>query len=250
MQATVEQRVTHRVSAKGSYTWSHTLASSNLDGTSLNNIFLDYNYPQLEKKQRSDQDRRNMVSASVVWKPDYFDAFNRTVRTVLNGWTLTSSIVLNSGQPFTVTTGVDNYFNGQGNNRPSIVPGVTPRTLKTSSRVAEENEWFDTTAYCATGGLITGTTNACPGVGPLNLLGNERPASLSDPGYRDIDASLMRSIHIRDQYRFEIRGEAVNVFNLTNLGAPTAAMNSTNFGKITGSGGSNRIIQVSGRFAF
>ena len=73
---------------------------------------------------------------------------------------------------------------------------------------------------------------------------------MSDPGYRDIDASLVRSIPIHDQYRFEFRGEAVNVFNLTNLGAPTAAMNSTNFGKITGSGGSNRIIQVSGRFAF
>jgi hypothetical protein len=42
----------------------------------------------------------------------------------------------------------------------------------------------------------------------------------------------------------------VNVFNLTNLGTPTAAMNSTNFGKITGSGGSNRIIQVSGRVVF
>ena len=250
MQVTVEQRVTHRVSAKGSYTWSHTLASSNLDGTSLNNIFLDYNYPNLEKKQRSDQDRRNMVSASVVWKPDYFSAFNPIVRTILNGWTLTSTIVMNSGQPFTVTTGVDNYFNGQGNNRPSIVPGVTPRTLKTSSRVAEEGKWFDTSAYCVTGGLITGTSTACPGVGPLNLLGNERPMSLSDPGYRDIDASLVRSIPIHEQYRFELRGEAVNVFNLTNLGGPTAAMNSTNFGKITGSGGSNRIIQVSGRFAF
>ena len=83
MQVTVEQRVTHHVSAKGSYTWSHTLASSNLDGTSLNNIFLDYNYPHLEKKQRSDQDRRNMVSASVVWKPDYFGSFDRPVRTRL-----------------------------------------------------------------------------------------------------------------------------------------------------------------------
>lgn len=250
MQVTVEQRLTQRVSAKGSYTWSHTLASSNLDGTSLNNIFLDYNYPNLEKKQRSDQDRRHMVSASVVWKPDYFSSFNRPVRLMLNGWTLSSSIALNSGQPFTVTTGVDNYFNGQGNNRPSIVPGVTPRTLKSSSRVAEENKWFDTSAYCVTGGVITGTTTACPGVGPLNLLGNERPMSLDDPGYRDIDASLVRSIPVHEQYRFELRGEAVNVFNLTNLGAPTAAMNSANFGKVTGSGGSNRIIQVSGRFVF
>ena len=42
----------------------------------------------------------------------------------------------------------------------------------------------------------------------------------------------------------------MNVFNLTNLGGPTAAMNNANFGKITGSGDSNRILQVSGRILF
>jgi outer membrane receptor protein involved in Fe transport len=248
LQVTVEQRLTHRVSAKGSYTWSHTLASSNLDGTSLNNIILDYNYPNLEKKQRSDQDRRNMVSASVVWKPDYYSGGNLLFRNVLNGWTVTSSITTNSGQPFTVVTGVDNYFDGQGNNRPSYVPGANPRTLKTSSRVSNENQWFDTTAYCIAGTTTAGVT--CPGTGPLNLLGLERPMSLSDPGYRDVDASLIRDIQIHDSLKFELRGEAVNVFNLTNLGVPTATMNNTSFGKITGSGGSNRIIQIGGRLLF
>jgi len=248
LQVSVEQRVTHRVSAKGSYTWSHTLSSSNLDGSSLNNIMLDYNYQYLEKKQRSDQDRRNMVSASVLWKPDYFDGFSRTVRTALNGWTVTATITANSGQPFTVTTGVDNYFDGQGNNRPSIIPGMTARTLKSSSRTKNENEWFDTSAYCISG-TTTGSV-ACPGTGPLNLLGLERPMSLSDPGYRDVDASLVRAIQIFDRFKFEFRGEAVNAFNLTNLGTPTAAMNSTNFGKITGSGGSNRVLQVGGRLFF
>ena len=35
-----------------------------------------------------------------------------------------------------------------------------------------------------------------------------------------------------------------------NLGAPSATMNSSTFGEITGSGGSNRIIQVGGRILF
>ena len=85
---------------------------------------------------------------------------------------------------------------------------------------------------------------------PLNLLGLERPASLSVPGYRDIDASMVRDIQLHDRLKFQVRGDAMNVFNLTNLSGPTAAMNSTNFGKITGSGGSNRILQVSGRILF
>ena len=188
-----------------------------------------------------------MVSASVVWKPDYFSAYNRIVRTALNGWTVTSAIFLNSGQPFTVTTGVDNYFNGQGNNRPSIVPGATPHTIK-GTRANEMAQWFDTTAYCIAGTTTAGVT--CPGTGPLNLLGLERPMSLSDPGYRNIDASLVRDIQLHDRLIFQVRGDASNVFNLSNLGAPTSAMNNTNFGKITGSGGSNRILQVSGRILF
>jgi hypothetical protein len=244
LQFNLEKRLAHSVSAKGFYTWAHTLESNSLDGNALTGVFVDYNYQGLEKKQRSPYDYRHVVSASVVWRPDYFSAYNRTVRTVFNGWTLTALVSLNSGPPFTVTTGVDNYFDGQGNNRPSTVPGQTAQTYKSHSRVAEESDWFNKSAYCVTG------TAGCPGVGPLSLLGTERPMQLSSPGYRDIDASLFRDIQIHDQLRFQVRGEAVNVFNLTNLGAPSTAMNSSTYGEITGSAGTNRIIQIGGRLLF
>ena len=192
-----------------------------------------------------------MFIMSFVWKPDYFTSYDRVIRTALNGWTITGVWTANSGQPFTVLTGTDNYFDGQASNRPSIVPGKFPHLINNGgSRVAMENQWFDTSAYCVTGTIVTGTTTPCPGLGPLNLLGNTRPAQLSDPGYRNVDASLFRDFAIYERVRFQLRGEATNVFNLTNLGAPTATMNSANFGKITGSGGSNRILQVGGRILF
>jgi len=247
LQVTVEQRLTHRVSARGYYSWSKTLQSNALDSTGgLNGVFVDSNLPQLEYRQRSDQDRRHMMTMSVVWKPDYFDSFNRAVRFLGNGWTVTAIWTANSGQPFTVTTGVDNYFSGNGNNRPSIIPGKTARVLDNGgSRVAAQNQWFDTSAYCR-----PGVDAGCPGVGPLGLLGNTRPATLDAPGYRNIDASLFRDFAIYHDWKFQLRGEAVNVFNLTNLGTPSAAINSTTFGKVTGSGGQNRIIQVGGRILF
>jgi len=148
-------------------------------------------------------------------------------------------------QPFTVLTGTDNYFDGQASNRPSIVPGKKARLIDNGhSRVAMENQWFDTSAYCATG------TAGCPGLGPLNLLGNTRPAQLSSPGFRNVDGGIYRTFTIYERLQFQLRGEATNVFNLTNLGTPTATMNNANFGKVTGSGGSNRIIQVGGRILF
>jgi hypothetical protein len=246
LQVTVEQRLTHHISAKGYYSWSKTLQSNTLDATSgLNGTFVDANYPQLEYRQRSDQDRRNMMTLSFVWNPDYFDRFNRVIRTAFNGWTVTGIWTANSGQPFTVTTGNDNYFSGNGNNRPSIIPGKVARTIPQRSRSAEMKQWFDTSAYCR-----PGVDADCPGVGPLGLLGNERPAQLDDPGYRNVDASLFRTFGIWDSLRFQLRGEVSNVFNLTNLGGPSTSMNSSTFGEVTGSGGSNRIIQIGGRILF
>jgi hypothetical protein len=244
IQVVVEKRLSHNFSARGHYIWSKTLASNSLDGSNLASNFVDQNFPQLEAHQRSAEDRRNMMTASFVWNPDYFTAYNRFVRTALNGWTVTGIITANSGQPFTVTTGTDVNGDGQNNDRPSIIPGKTAHTLVSRSRTAEEAEWFDTSAYCVPG------TSGCPGVGPLGLLGTERPMQLDDPGYRDVDASLFRTFGIFENVRFQLRGEFTNVFNLTNLGTPQSAMNNANFGKITGSGGSNRVIQVGGRILF
>lgn len=245
LQVSVEKRLSHNFSARGFYIWSKTLASNALDGTSLVGNYVDPNYPQLEVRQRAPDDRRNMMTASFVWTPDYFTAYNRYVRNALDGWTISAIITANSGQPFTVTTGTDVNGDGQNNDRPSVAPGKFIHTFGGKrSRVAEEREWFDTSAYC-----IPGTT-ACPGVGPLDLLGDTRPNQLDDPGYRDADASLFRTFGIFDNLRFQVRGEFTNVFNLTNLGTPSTAMNSSTFGQVTGSGGSNRIIQVGGRLLF
>jgi hypothetical protein len=144
-----------------------------------------------------------------------------------------------------VTTGNDNYFSGNGNNRPSVAPGKTPHTLPNRSRVAEMAQWFDTSAYCR-----PGTDPGCPGLGPLGLLGNTRPAQLDVPGYRNVDASLFRNFAIHESVQFQLRGEVSNVFNLVNLGTPSAALNSATVGQITGSGGGQRIIQVGGRILF
>ncbi len=245
LQINLEKRLSRNFSARGYYIWSKTLASNALDGTNLASNFVDPNFAWLEAHQRSDQDRRNMVSANVVWNSDYFSSYNRLVRTALNGWTISAIITMNSGQPFTVTTGTDVNGDGQTNDRPSILPGKSQQILGGKrSRVASMKEWFDTSAYCVPG------TTGCPGVGPLNLLGTERPAQLDDPGYRDVDASLFRTFGILENLKFQIRGEFTNVFNLTNLGTPSAAMNSSTFGEVTGSGGSNRIIQVGGRILF
>ena len=245
LQINVTQRLTHHLSANGYYIWSKTLASNSLDTSALTGTFVDPNYPQLEGHQRSSVDTRHAAVGSVVWKPDYFDGRSRLLRETFNGWTITTIISVNSGIPFTVTTGTDVNGDGQTNDRPSIVPGQHIGLINNGgSRVAMMNQWFNTAAYCVP------NNSTCPGTGPLNLLGLTRPAELSGPGYRDIDASIFRDFTVYREWKFQIRGEALNVFNLTNLGQPNATMNNAQFGKITGSAGNNRIIQIGGRILF
>jgi len=245
----VDKRLSRRFSLKGYYTWSKTLASIAMDNNSLANPFEDYNNRYLDK-QRSDFDQRHTSVTSIVWQPDYFSGANRMVRGLLNGWTVTAIVTLQSGAPFNITAGSDLNADGNSNDRPNIAAGKVAKLNNTGgSRSGSMAKRFDTSAYC----VFSATSLAsCPGVGPAGSSGTVRPNSLDAPGVRNVDASLFRDFGIYERVKFQFRTEVSNVFNLTNLGTPTGTLNSANFGKVTGSASSfpNRQIQLGGRILF
>ena len=258
LQVTVEKRLSQHVSVNSLYIWSKALASGSLQttgniGNSAGTEPEDYYDLGLEK-QLTDNDQRHQFTTSVVWKPDYFGHFNRLTRTLLNGWSVAAIVSLRSGKPFNITSGTDDNFDGDTNDRPSIVPGKTPglinyKRVLPSSTV--KPTWFDTTAYCK-----TGSAGCSPGTGPSGLDGTVRENSLQAPGYRDVDASIFRDFTIYDRVKFQFRGEATNVFNMVNLAAPGGTFSSgSSFGVISSgvtfpSGTGMRVIQLGGRLLF
>ena len=164
---------------------------------------------------------------------------------------------LQSGNPFNITTGTDNNGDGVTNDRPNLMPGVS-RAMVTDnggSRSAMVKNWISAAQFCQSSGPLNGNP-ACPqqGAGPAGSDGTVRQNAVDSPGRRSIDASLFRDFHIYERWTFQLRGESTNVFNLTNLPAPVATLNSPTFGQINSSiqGGSfsNRVIQVGGRLLF
>jgi outer membrane receptor protein involved in Fe transport len=251
MQISVTKRLSKKFSVNGFYIWSKALASASLQttgniGNSAGTEPEDYRDLRLER-QRTDNDMREQVSASFVWKPDYFDHANRVVRTLLNGWSVAGIASAHSGKPFNITTGTDDNFDGDTNDRPNIIPGQMARLLpyQRSRATASTEPWFNTAAYCKNGAA------GCPaGAGPSSLDGTVSVNSLDAPGYKDVDASIFRDFTIYGRVKFQFRGEATNVFNLVNLSAPGGTMSSTSsFGYITGAG-AMRVIQVGGRLLF
>jgi hypothetical protein len=272
LQITAQQRVTHGFSIQGFYVWSKSLQSEDLDttgntGNSSNTETEDPRNKRLDR-QRSDFDQRHVVAISFVYKPQY-GVSSKVVRQIVNGWTITSIIQLQSGNPINITTGSDNNADGVTNDRPNLAPGVMRAHVKDNghSRTAMMQQWVDYSQFCVANAALNGIP-ACPqnGAGPANFDGTVRQNALDGPGRRAVAASLFRDFSITDRVKFQLRGEAENVFNLTNLPNPTLTLSSGippgpgnptatgSFGRINGavSGGTfgNRVLQVGGRILF
>ncbi|MGB6974056.1 MAG: carboxypeptidase regulatory-like domain-containing protein [Terracidiphilus sp.] len=247
LQISVTRRLSRGLSVHGFYIWSKALSSANLQttgniGNSAATEPEDYDALYLEK-QRESNDMRNQAVIYGVWKPNYFAGHGPFLNTLLDGWSIAASISMHSGKPFAISTGSDTNLDGDNNDRPNLLPGMSEQVLGTHrSRADEKAEWFDTSVYC-----VPGTSGCTNGAGPSGLDGLVPYDSLDSPGYKDFDASLFRDFNLFDRVRFQFRGEATNVFNFVNLSPPGGTKSSTSsFGVISGASGM-RVLQVGGR---
>jgi hypothetical protein len=196
-----------------------------------------------EERGPSDQDRRNTVSISGIWKLDYYRGNSFLAKLLANGWSISPIVTLNSGAPFNITTGSDKNADGNTNDRPNLVPGVNAFLDPHRSRNVSSQQWFNTAAFVANGPGLPG------GIGPGGADGNTPRDFLRAPGYRDIDLGISRDFRFEGGIGLQFRADATNAFNMVSLNAPTASLSSSNNGKIT-SAASPRLIQVGARISF
>ena len=149
---------------------------------------------------------------------------------IVNDWTLTAIVTLQSGVPIAVTQTTNfNAFAGFGVQRPNLVGNPElPADQRTTAR------WFETSAFA---------------VAPQFTIGSSSRNPVRGPGYRNVDASLMRRIGLAGRTALEVRVEAFNLLNTPPFGAPSAVLGAANFGTIT-SAGDPRVIQLALKLAF
>ena len=241
LQVSANRPLTHNLMLSGFYVWSHSFQSVNesaigqATAQDFDNLW--------EERGPTDNDRRHVGSISGMWNVNYYKGSNSVMKQLANGWTISPIVSLQSGSPFSITTGSNKNFDSANANRPNLVPGVSAFLDPHRSRSAVASEWFNTAAFISNGPGVPG------GVGPGGADGNAPRDYLRGPGYRDIDLGVLRDIHLGERFTFQLRGEATNVFNLVSLNNPTATLSSGNNGKITGAS-SPRLIQVGARLTF
>ncbi len=243
MQITAHRPMTHNLMLNGFYVWSHSFESANGAGTGIGGQTQDYDN-MLEERGPTDYDRRHITAISGEWAIEYYHGSSLLLKEALNGWKVSPIVSLQSGAPVNMTTGTEYNYDGYSNERPNLVAGQNAFLDPHRCRICAGGtaaQWFNTLAF---------SKNAQgAGIGPLGIDGSTPRDYLRAPGYRDIDLGLLRDIHFERGIVLELRGEAINAFNLVSLSGPTANLSSGNDGKIT-SASTPRLIQVGGRLTF
>ena len=238
--AKLEQRFSRGLSYLVSYTRSKLVddASSVFDASILtgpvaSSPVADSFNRQLERDY-STGDIPHVFVTSAVWDlPFGRDRRMRPsgiVGALVNDWTLSGVLTLQSGMPAAVTqTTNNNAFAGFGTQRPNLVGDPE---LPADERGV--NRWFNTAAFEPAPAFTIGTSSRNP---------------IRSPGYRNLDVAAMRRMRLSGARRLELRAEIFNVTNKPHLMAPNTVAGSAAFGTITAAG-DPRVVQLALKFLF
>jgi hypothetical protein len=236
----LEQRFSKGLSYLVSYTRSKLEddASSVFDASILTGPIANYpvadSFNRKLERDYSTGDIPHIFVASSVWEIPFGDGRAHRPRGIIgalvNDWTLSGVLTLQSGVPIAVTQATNNNaFAGFGTQRPNLVgdPGL-PSAERSVTR------WFNTAAFATA---------------PQFTLGSASRNPVRGPGYRNLDVALVRRLMLPGSKALELRAEAFNLTNTPPLGAPNGTFGSAAFGTIT-TAGDPRVIQLALKFVF
>jgi hypothetical protein len=215
LQISAKKSLSRGLSFTSFYTFSKSLSSADMTGQSTNGGAQDFNNLALDHG-RSNFDQRHNFVAAIIWNLRYYNGANPLLKNLLNGWTLSPIVTLSSGLPFTVTSGKDNNFDGNNNDRANVVGN--PLLDPNRSRAAVTAEWFNPAAFVQN---------------PIGTDGTSARNLLDGPGYKDIDLGIFRDFTFHERVKLQARAEFTNFFNLVSLNAPNSTQSSAGFGQIT-----------------
>ena len=211
----LEQRFSSGLSYLVSYTRSKLMddASSVFDASILTGPVANFpvadSFNRRLERDYSNGDIPHVFVTSAVWDLPW--GSNRRSRAggvvgaLVNDWTLTGVVTLQSGIPLAISqTTNNNAFAGFGTQRPNLVGDPElPSDERSVSR------WFNTSAFAAAAPFTLGTSSRNP---------------VRGPGYRNLDLALMRRLPLSGSKALELRAEVFNATNTPPLGAPNTTV--------------------------
>jgi hypothetical protein len=268
-EAELTKRFASGWTLQANYTFSKALGNYEGDDSSLGRNFRTLRNRALDKTVLG-FNRTHVVKANGIYELPFGPGkqLGRNKRGVLGrvigGWQAGWILTMQSGAPLSL--GAVGAFNTAGNNTPvplAPLAGDMGSTQKTGSGVfyfqglGQIVDPYVSQITTLQGIQQKSSMLAVTDASGKPILVNPQPGQLgmrtnflSGPGLFQLDLNLLKRVKITERCEFYIRADATNAGNRANFSNPDANINSTTFGRITGTSTDPRIIVLSGRLNF
>ncbi len=242
LQVHAEHRTSNGLIGTASYAWSHTLDDST--GASQGQSAALY-YDPMAGYGNSNQDVRQVFSTSILYPlpfgrgQRFANGISRPMDWLVGGWQTSIIALLQTGTPVDLSTG-----EAAPGNRPDLV-GAISYPKSTGGNTGDF--WFDPKAFANPPTVNSAACN-CTVYTRLGTLGRDQ---IFGPGFKAVNLSLQKSVHLAERYSLELHGDAFNLLNTPAFTNPNGSLSSSQFGQIEGTQVyTNRQIQLAARFVF
>jgi Carboxypeptidase regulatory-like domain/TonB dependent receptor len=237
------------LNVNANYTFAKSMDNISAEGNGFTTAIDNFNLAL--NKARSDFDRPHSFNATAIYKlpvgkgQALGSSMPRFLDTLIGGWDVSALVIMQSGQPFSVSSqhptvavsGVGNTYANFSGTAPS---GSVQRTgggvfFYTADQVAQFSN---------------------PGA---FIIGNSGRNVFRNPAFYELDSSLAKRFKINEKHSISFRAEAYNLFNHPNFGLAAANLNintPATFGKFSSTlgtqvgGSSARTMQAVLRYDF
>jgi hypothetical protein len=264
---TVQHRLSSSFSLLANHTWSKCLSQTDAQGDYAGTNVQNPNNPAGDYGPCG-SDYRNVENVVLITQSKF--PLTGIKSWLLNNWVFAPLVHIQSGAPFTVTSGQDNSFTAIANDRPNLVPGVPVYLKQTilNATGAANRGYLNPAAFAhvTAGCPLDPKTNqfsplTCPGYGTY---GNAGRNAFRGPTNYQFDAQVSRIFPIHESLAATLRLEAFNVLNHPNFNIPTggtsgtpggttggaAVLTSGTFGQVSSTANQARIFQGSVKITF
>jgi hypothetical protein len=256
LQIRFQKRTTHHISFEGSYTISKETDFSSAGRNNwvgglglglpqqLDRLYAEHSIGANDTPQRLAM--AVVVDLPIGRKQWIGGNMNRAVDAVIGGWSISTMITEQSGQPMAI--GMATARLASGNQRPDVVCSQ----LKTGASMhTVALDWQNVGVAPTTPAFLNANCFADPGD---QVPGNAPRyfSGLRVDGIHNMDVNLYKSFVPKEGTRLEIRAEIFNALNHPRFGQPNSAVGDPFFGTITGDapGETARFFQFGLRFEF
>lgn len=248
MVATLQHRLSSNFSLLANWTWSKCMDIVDGQGDIAQTLVENPFNPKMDWGPCG-FDYRDIENVVVVARSN-FQSFDRAGRALINNWEIAPLFHIASGQAVNVQAGADDSLTDIGEDRPNLVPGVSPYSKATfRAGTGEANrEYLNPAAFAEI--CPANVTANCTAAGTY---GNLSRNAFRTPPFFQFDSQVSRLFPLHEHLSLDLRLEAFNVLNHPNFtfSSVTQTLTSSSFGQISSQAGSGaRVFQGAAKIVF